>query len=289
MLPQVFATICRWVRQFAALAISIVKGVFTLIVAICILSARCFNKNSGSMTALATIVIGAATVLYVYYTERLWETTQNTLEIGQRAYVTLGRKDGVVAEFVSPKDPKDNAGILIYFQNNGHIPAKFNWGVTSKILVIPPTEDLPPIDSPHHFAPMTRTRNRGSEGESGGITIAGDSLYATDVAELPQASVARLATVNRLFQLSGAFEYCDELGTYSCREFAIYYQGVPYNAFRMVHDYACWLPRRAVKPDPTLEYLFPCKTSEELRREQETATEKQRKGFPLVIPSDLRQ
>jgi hypothetical protein len=297
---QVFATIFRWGGGCAALVTSILKGIFTLVVVLCILFAqwlfvpfiRFFDKHRGSITAFATVVIAAATLVYVVYTERLWETTQNALVIGQQAYVTIGRKDGVVAEFVSPKDAKDNAGIVIYFQNSGHIPAKCNWGTISDILLIPPVQDFPPIHSPHHFTAMTRTRNTDnpeSVGESGGITIAGDSLYTTDVSELPQSNVARLATMNRVFELMGAFEYCDEFGTYSCRQFTMYYQGVPYNAFRMVSDYACWLPLRAVKPDPHLEYLFPCKTREELHKEQETAAEKQKKGFPLLIPSDRGQ
>jgi hypothetical protein len=77
------------------------------------------------------------------------------------------------------------------------------------------------------------------------------------------------------------------LGTYSCKDFEIYYQGVPYNGFRMASDRECWLPRRAVKRDPTVEYLFPCETTEERQREQEAAAERQIKGFPLLIPSDV--
>jgi hypothetical protein len=252
---------------------------------------RFLDDHGGSITALATVAIAAATIVYVVYTERLWQTTQDALVIGQQAYVTIGRKDGVAAEFISPKDPKDNAGIVIYFQNSGHIPAKFNWGTIMGITLIPPVPDFPTITSPHRFTPMVRTRNRKNpeSGESAGITIPGDSLYTADVAELPQSAVARLSTMNRLFEMTGAFEYCDEFGNYSCRQFTLYYQGVPYNAFRMVSDYACWPPLRSVTPDPQLEYLFPCETRAELQKEQKAASEKQQKGFPLLIPSDRGQ
>jgi hypothetical protein len=231
------------------------------------------DKYSGAVTALATVAIVVLTVFYVKYSKQQWETMRDTLQTSQRAYITLGRRDGVVAEFAIPKDPKDNAGIVIYFQNGGHLPARFDWGLLYPITVIPPMPDFPPIESRHRFSPLTRTRNRktGARGEGEGGTIAGDSVYNADVVELPEERVLQLSHMNRIFEIWGAFEYCDALGGYSCREFTIYYQGSPYNRFRLVRDSECPVFMRTppLLTDPDTEYLPPCQTAAEQEEERQ--------------------
>jgi hypothetical protein len=190
--------------------------------------------------------------------------TRNALQVSQGASISLGRKDGTVAEFILPKDVKDNAGIVIYFQNSGHIPARFGWGLLTDIAVIPPSPDFSTVKSPHHFSQMTRTRSRkdGSISTGGGsVTIPGDSTYVTDVAELPAIRVRQLSHSNQLFMVWGRLEYCDSLGTYESKDFQIFYQGIPYNAFRLASetDTAEFLTETN-RSDPNLEYLFPCET-----------------------------
>jgi hypothetical protein len=92
------------------------------------------DEKSGFVTATATIVIAYLTFQYVTYSKKQWETMRdaNTLAktnliVSQRAYVTIGRKDGVIGEFIVPTSPKAIARIVFYFQNNGHVPAKINW------------------------------------------------------------------------------------------------------------------------------------------------------------------
>jgi hypothetical protein len=46
----------------------------------------------------------------------------------EKANVTVGKPDGVAAEFVMPNDPRQKAQLMVYFQNSGRSPAKFNWG-----------------------------------------------------------------------------------------------------------------------------------------------------------------
>ena len=47
--------------------------------------------------------------------------------------MTIGRKDGVVAEFIASKDhPNENVPLVVYFQNTGHIPAKVAWDTTDR-------------------------------------------------------------------------------------------------------------------------------------------------------------
>src|SRR5205814_80288 len=88
----------------------------------------------------------------------------------QRAYVTVGRPDGTVAEIVWPKNDKGNAGVLVYFQNNGRAPARFNWGADSRTIELVPSDPRVlswdkwkggPFELPtnHAFQPMWRARS----------------------------------------------------------------------------------------------------------------------------------
>jgi hypothetical protein len=211
-----------------------------------------------------------ATQVAAHAAESAANTADATLKVSQGAYVTIGRKDGVVAEFVMPKDPKQNAGILIYFQNSGHLAAKFNWGIEIMNLFPPIPGFLLPL-SPHDFNHMTRTRNRkdGSTGETGGQTIAGDSLFVTDIVELPRNQAITISRSHRLFMINGVFEYCDALGTYTCRQFMVFHQGDPYNRFSYGSDFECPVHlTRVIKPDPNLEYLSPCKTRAEEQQQK---------------------
>jgi hypothetical protein len=63
------------------------------------------------VTALATAVMAWFTVSYVSYSKQQWKAlvaanalTEANLNLTQRAFVTIGRKDGVIADFAIPKD-----------------------------------------------------------------------------------------------------------------------------------------------------------------------------------------
>jgi hypothetical protein len=100
----------KWVEiaQIVTNVILAIVGIFAL----CIYNGQLEQMRSSTQLAKDAIVVANA-----------------SLNVSQRAYVTIGRKDGVVADFVVPKDPKEHAEIVIYFQNNGHLPAKFTWGL----------------------------------------------------------------------------------------------------------------------------------------------------------------
>jgi hypothetical protein len=202
---------------------------------------------------------------------------RKSFQMSQGAAVTIGKKDGTVADFVMPDDPKNNAGIVIYFQNGGHMPAKFNWGMVAPIVTLPPTPDFPQLESVHKFNnPLTRTRSRkaenGSFSENGEI-IAGDSLYVVDVVELPQERVTRQMKAHQIFMLTGAFEYCDALGNYMCRQFTLFYQGIPYKRFSLASEFECPAYLQKIeKPDPNLDYLPPCETMSEREQNDKSHT-----------------
>lgn|SRR5258708_1955258 len=223
-----------------------------------------FKNTSRTSKFWFELVALAVVVTYTCETKRTNDLTHDTLDISQGAYVSIGRKDGIIAEFLFPKtDTHSNGGIVIYFQNNGHLPARFNWGLLTPIITIPESPDFPALESAHKFAPMTRTRNLkdGSTGEGGGVTIPGESLYVEDVVELLPERIVRQMKENRLFMLNGAYEYCDALGNYSCRQFSMFYQGEPFNRFSESSDIECFKGLTKISaPDPNVEYLLPCET-----------------------------
>lgn len=191
-------------------------------------SARGFNflnSHSGAITAIATVVIAALTFIYAWYSRRQWQVAQDTLQVGQRAYITVGRKDGTIAEFIPSKDPKQKAELVLYFQNSGRLPAKLNWGAS---LAIPDnfTKDSKPIGLTliHPFKLMGRARDKktGSiSGQEADATIAGDSIFGGVVGEIEQDRLPEFS-VDADIMIIGSFEYCDELGTESMHQFSIH-------------------------------------------------------------------
>jgi len=208
---------------------------------------RFFDNHHGAITAFATLVLGVLTFVYVRYSKRQWERmteanqlAQKTFEVTQQASVTLGNKDGIVAEFRNSHNPKVKDGLAIYFQNSGHMPAKFKWGINQTFVENPDTNV--PVEAPR-FEPMKRTRNK----KTGAITetwstdgsIGGESVREVAAEYLPPQFVDYLATTNRGFRVNGTFEYCDELGRYACRDFSLEYQHLPFGTFRIKWDDVC--------------------------------------------------
>jgi len=217
---------------------------------------------------IAGCAIGALflTAVYALFAALQWyamldanKTTEKALNISQAADVVIGRKDGTVGEFIIPDNPKGNAGIVLYFQNSGHLSAEFQWGTLfDQIEIIPPTKEIPRIESHHRFSRMVTSRNRitgATKGTNGGVLIGGDSLYVADLAEFPVDKIGELQ--RRAFLINGIFEYCDALGNHSCKEFTVFYQGIPYKQFRLATENAC-LPSTLEplpKLDPNWEYI----------------------------------
>jgi hypothetical protein len=204
----------------------------------------------------------------------------------ERAYVTIGKPDGTVAEIIWPKDDKGTAGLLVYFQNNGRLPAKFNWGADSNIIAIVPSDPTivtyeawkgPPTELPtnHLFQPMYRARSKDGKAMnwSGTIDIAGGSSYQGVLWETPKERMTQLIEFDRMFMPSGMFEYCDGFGKRVCRNFHIRYAKEPYSRFFLVSEGECPAYEMQIRhPSPDLDYLPPCDTAE-------------RKEFQVTIPS----
>lgn len=207
-----------------------------------------FRKQLSRATCLNILTAITAVVAFGYGTVNflMWramkhanQLAQSTFEVSQQASVTLGRKDGVLAEF--RKSPFRNVqdGLVLYFQNSGHMPATIQWGINEWFL----EEPIRPLPNPHKFVPMKRTRNK----KTGAVSyvgdtdahVGGDAVKGVAAGYLPAGTVDYLIKTNTPFKLNGIYEYCDELGRYACREFSLEYQDVPFGAFRSVWDEPC--------------------------------------------------
>lgn len=208
-----------------------------------------------------------AGIAYAIVTLFMWRAmldannlAQKTFEVSQQASVTIGRKDGVVAEFRSSGNPKSQDGLVIYFQNSGHMPAKFNWGLEQWFTENPVTQ----IPGTTHLIPMMRTRNKktGAVTETGSTdgSIGGDAVREVAVGYLPPTFVDYLSKTNKVFRVNGVYEYCDELGKYSCKMFSLAYQRLPFGTFRITNNQECidrsWLGN--TQPGPDEEVLPIC-------------------------------
>jgi hypothetical protein len=204
-------------------------------------------------------------------------------------YVTVGRKDGVIADFVVPKDPKQDAEIVIYFLNTGRLPAHFAWGTMAPLLAAGGKKQSTGIDYVHPYKGLpSRTRDikNGSFGETGGesTVIAGDSVLVSTLGKVSQKDLADLPVNNMGLVIMGSFSYCDELGTYAWRQFSLRYRSIAPStslSFDLWEDRDMWGPAyfpelTQPKPTDTTEYLFPCVTFTERERLAEEQKKKKK-------------
>jgi hypothetical protein len=233
-----------------------------------------FDSHSASFSALATVAIVALTYVYVEYSKKQWEIAKNTLQLSQRAYVTLGKKDGAIADFVIPKDPNQNAEIVIYFQNSGHLPAEFAWGTVVPFLAEGGEKKSTGITYTHPYQGFSRIKDRktGSVTEQGESSqIAGDSVLVSTLGVISQKDLADLPANNMGTLIIGMYEYCDELGNLSIHNFGLRYRSnAPSSSlsFDLAKDMAFPVPQ-VPPPSPSsspTEVLAPCETISERQR-----------------------
>lgn len=207
------------------------------------------------------------------------EASINAAQSEQRAYVTIGKPDGTVADIIWPKEETGNAGLMVYFQNNGRLPAKFNWGSDSSYVAIVPydpkakwegwTGGTYDIQAFRPFQPMTRMKSKDRKNIqwSGTVDIAGGGSYQGVLWEMPKERMTQLLNLDRMVMANGKFEYCDGFGNRVCKKFFLSYAKEPYNKFLLVMEGECsdW-EMQVVHPLPEYEYLPVCEvTRPELR------------------------
>lgn len=247
---------------------------------------KIYDSTVASLTLLFVGAYTVITILLLCQSKKANENAQRAFITSQQANVTIGRPDGTVADIVWPKGKTGKAGLVVYFQNSGHMPAKFNWGVRDGIIAVLPSFDHPNdgtkdiiFRAERVFDPMWRVKTKGGGFSwSGTITIAGNSSYHGVFWELPKERMQQLidmdsktGTERRPFTTGGTFEFCDGFGNRMCRNFYLSYQGEPYNGFALDSEDECpkWEMQGSRQPHGDIsEHLSPCEpdqTREELQ------------------------
>jgi hypothetical protein len=227
----------------------------------------------------ATFLVGIITLvvlaIYTGINYGLYNRTSEQLGMirdSQRPYVSLGRKDGTLAEFVEPRNPQSGqrGGMKIYFQNGGQSPAlTTNVGFLTGVVLtnINGKWQTPAgLKSQEVFHNLLRYRdNKGGSGEyTGSGSIAPQSEYVAFVSELlTQEQLNSMAKGESTLMLQGMIEYCDGFGRYYCRQFTLFFDGPPINAFSEHDEFSCADWYRYPPRQPGQTYLPPCEQPDE--------------------------
>jgi hypothetical protein len=91
---------------------------------------------------------------------------------------------------------------------------------------------------------MSRSRNTktGDVTENSsvdGANLGADSVRATPVIYFDPSFVDSIIKNNATLRVNGVYEYCDEMGTYSCKEFQLSYQHLPFDSFSIDVENYC--------------------------------------------------
>jgi hypothetical protein len=228
-----------------------------------------WNKAAG----IATLVVALTSVATLGYTAKSLKDGRKAFEATQRPSVSIGRKDGKIAEFAVPSsdvaDP--NVGIRIFVQNGGQSAALTpNLGllplnVTFSGIGTPPSK--PPVvplmqNDFHHLVRYTSSKSLPGGDTS---SIAPQSEYSFVFRDqVTRETYDSLMQGKSLLLISGICEYCDLLGNYTCRWFSLSWRGPPFNEFSKDGETDCALlysyPPKAM---PDQRYLLPCEQPEE--------------------------
>jgi hypothetical protein len=225
------------------------------------------------VSALGTLAIVYLTIQYVDYSAKQWHVAQTTLEISQRAYVTIGTKDGVIGKFISSEDPRQNTVLVLYFQNSGRVPAKVAWGIRIGFLGIPTGAPQNQSSGIRYYSATGFLPSRTRDNKTGAIsehawpnqqiaTIAGESIYVAPVGEISAQELADLKKKDILPFALGNYQYCDELGTEVTHTFGLSYQNAPEPlSIKLTENAGISFPRAPSTED--MDYLSPCETVNE--------------------------
>ena len=193
-------------------------------------SHRVSLMTAGFVLAYTTITAVQAFLLYKGYQE-----SQRTLIATERPYVSLGDRDGKIAEF--RVGPSGRTALVVYFYNAGRTPAlNFIANIwTSKTGVKrTPSRHIERIENP----------STGVIETVPGPAISGMATHLEYTPVRWTPSGAEIATIRdgKEFSVGGTYEYCDEFGNYRCEGFWAHYEPPPIDTFVQFAAPPCWLP-----------------------------------------------
>ncbi len=248
------------------------------------------------------LIVAAGLLIATWYqgclTKKALEDTEQQFAISKRPYVSLGRKDGTIAEFVASEDPTVPVGIRLYMQNGGQSPAlnpeialrlKMLF-ITAKGQTAHPKDKYPYQGKGEAFSFITRYKVKNSlyaqSSGGSGTSIPPQSEYIHDSpSQVSLEQYRLLQTGERFLMLFGMLQYCDELGNYTCRQFTLSFNGPPTDAFTEIDEMDCaplyFYPN---PPGPlTTEYLLPCEQTDERNQREKQERDAMLKAAKAAI------
>jgi hypothetical protein len=213
------------------------------------------------------------------------QTAEKLRLFTEQPVVSLGRKDGTVAEFAVPNNnmPDQQIGIKIYLQNGGQSPALTpNVEIVQKQIVQlgqPPSNWIN-IPEQHFIHHLFRSRNASGGTLSyytGSMAPQSERVYFFPN-ELTRQQYDLTQPPGTRTLISGYCEYCDLSGQYICRHFELVYRGSPFNAFAEVTEADCAIEYRYPSPPPGQQFLLPCEQPEERQAREQIERGELRRG-----------
>ncbi|GEM_PF-5286143 len=173
-------------------------------------SALCLAKWNLFILFLTLLAVGC----YTEFTRESDNQNSQFFQANARPYVSMGRKDGLVGQFIESADgASKKSGVVLYFHNSGHLPAlRFNvdlshsGGATGRFDI-------------HHMARLRDSKTGEVRLVAGLKDIGGESDSAALFENWFDRREADSAKRGRDFVVKGIFEYCDDFGEYFCKVF----------------------------------------------------------------------
>jgi hypothetical protein len=237
-----------------------------------------------SGSARATIVLEVIGILvvaaYTTIAGLQWKQSADNFVASQRPYVSMGKRDGAIGEFIDSSAPKGDAGIMLYFHNGGNLPAsRFNVQLSA---VSGNTVE-------EHMGRLKGKRTGVIAYLNGLKTIARDSDDKEFFPNwVPQSDVTAVKAGTKPLSLTGMFEYCDEFGEYVCRHFMLRYDPKPIDGFNLIGTTECGsykYPSQYPKIPEDMEYMLPCEQPDEQKKKQKEAMRYMEWFRPSPIPA----
>lgn len=198
---------------------------------------RCLN-----LITLVATVVGLGTLAILYGTLKTTQIAADAAKAqadaaiqalhSQRPFVSFGKPDGRLLDYIKPQQNDKKGSIILYFQNTGSAPAQN--------LLINAYSSLPPNekgDDRHLYRFRIYFKGQPvSISYMGGTSLGASSIHSQPLDEkwVPtpeQWSLIKSGKWNGTFRIAGTFEYCDSWGQYRCEAFAAHYQPPPIDNF----------------------------------------------------------
>lgn len=236
------------------------------------------NKNTERWIMLFTAALAGTAIVTNFQTCSALRDSRTTFEESQRPYVSIGKRDGTIGNFSELANANGNVAVVLYFHNGGNLPAsRFN-----------PRLFAPTGPTPETQLHMARLTNSQTTLYINGLKeIARDS---DDTESFPDwisaADVVAAKAGKKIIPVNGFFEYCDEFGNYTCREFSISFDGST-DEFNLLQSNECRYEYPVVIPTlpAALEYVPPCPSSDEQKEEQAAVKQYIEDDRPSPIPA----